>query len=107
MLSAAKIALGGRKFVEEEEYPPPCDLTEGRSRDRRVGGSRHGGDADHSRSTLVAVREIENTIAKIMRAQSVSAEPNSAFWDRRGEAMGDRCTVIASLSERAGDVGRN
>jgi D-lactate dehydrogenase (cytochrome) len=71
LLAAAKIALGGRKFVEEEEYPLHV-IAEGRSKE--------GVAADMAAIRAIAAAEegveIENTIAKVIRAQPFP-EPNS------------------------------
>jgi D-lactate dehydrogenase (cytochrome) len=81
LLSAAKIALGGRKFIEEEEYPLHV-IAEGRSRE--------GVAADMAAIRAIAAAqdgvEIENTIAKVMRAQPFP-EPNSILGPK-GEAWG-------------------
>lgn len=63
LFSAAKIALGGRNFIEEEEYPLHI-IAEGRSRE--------GVAQDMREAREIAKRfdgvEIENTIAKVIRA---------------------------------------
>jgi FAD/FMN-containing dehydrogenase len=63
LISAAKVALGGRTFVEAEEYSVHV-ICEGRS---RAGVSE---DLDAARAIAAAGggREIENTIAKVIRA---------------------------------------
>lgn len=79
LLAAAKIAIGGRKFVEEDEYPLHV-VAEGRSREAV--------SADMAAIRAVAAQhdgiEIENTIAKVIRAQPFP-EPNSMLGPR-GEA---------------------
>ncbi|PVX30679.1 FAD-binding oxidoreductase [Sphingomonas pokkalii] len=79
LLSAAKVAFAGRNFIEEEEYPLHV-MTEGRSKEGVA-------------SDMAAIRaivaagdgaEIENTIAKVMRAQPFP-EPNSILGPK-GEA---------------------
>lgn len=81
LLAAAKIALGGRKFIEEEEYPLHV-IAEGRSKE--------GVAADMAAIRAIALAEegveIENTIAKVMRAQPFP-EPNSILGPK-GEAWG-------------------
>lgn len=81
LLAAAKIALGGRSFVEEEEYPLHV-IAEGRSKE--------GVAADMAAIRAIAAAEegveIENTIAKVMRAQPFP-EPNSILGPS-GEAWG-------------------
>jgi FAD/FMN-containing dehydrogenase len=63
LLSAAKIAMGGRNFIEAEEYSVHV-VCEGRS--------KSGVDADLDAARAIAKarggREIENTIAKVIRA---------------------------------------
>lgn len=71
LLSAAKIALGGRNFIEEEEYPLHV-ICEGRSKE--------GVAQDLATAREIAKRfggaEIENSIAKVVRAQPFPP-PNS------------------------------
>lgn len=71
LLSAAKIALGGRNFLEEEEYSLHI-MCEGRSKE--------GVAADIATARAIADRfdgtEVENTIAKVVRAQPFPP-PNS------------------------------
>lgn len=71
LLAAAKIALGGRKFIEEEEYPLHV-IAEGRS------AAGVAADMAAIRAITAAEEgvEIENTIAKVLRAQPFP-EPNS------------------------------
>ncbi len=63
LMSAAKIALGGRNFIEEEEFPLHI-TAEGRSKE--------GVAADMAAAREIAKKfdgvEIENTIAKVLRA---------------------------------------
>jgi hypothetical protein len=63
LMSAAKIAMGGRKFIEEEEYSVHV-ICEGRS---KTGVAE---DLETARAIAKANggREIENTIAKVIRA---------------------------------------
>lgn len=81
LLAAAKIAFGGRNFIEEEEYPLHV-IAEGRSAE--------GVAADMTAIRAIAAAhhgvEIENTIAKVMRAQPFP-EPNSMLGPK-GEAWG-------------------
>lgn len=81
LLAAAKIALGGRNFIEEEEYPLHV-IAEGRS--------AAGVAADMSAIRAIAAAqdgvEIDNTIAKVMRAQPFP-EPNSILGPK-GEGWG-------------------
>lgn len=71
LLAAAKIALGGRNFIESDEYPLHI-IAEGRT--------AQGVAADIETARKIAARfdglEIENTIAKVIRAQPFPA-PNS------------------------------
>ncbi len=71
LLSAAKVALGGRNFIEEEEYSLHI-ICEGRSRE--------GVAADIATARSIAAQfegaEVENTIAKVVRAQPFPP-PNS------------------------------
>lgn len=71
LLAAAKIAMGGRNFIEENEYPLHI-TAEGRSKE--------GVAADIATARDIAKRfegtEIENTIAKVIRAMPFPA-PNS------------------------------
>ena len=71
LFAAAKIALGGRNFVEEDEYPLHVNV-EGRSKEAVA--------ADMAALRRIAKqfdgREIENTIAKVIRAVPFPA-PNS------------------------------
>ena len=71
LIAAAKIALGGRNFIEADEYPLHI-IAEGRSAE--------GVAADMVEARKIAARfdgvEIENTIAKVIRAQPFPA-PNS------------------------------
>jgi D-lactate dehydrogenase (cytochrome) len=71
LMAAAKIALGGRNFIEADEYPLHV-IAEGRTAD--------GVDADIAAARKIAAEhdgvEIENTIAKVIRAQPFPA-PNS------------------------------
>lgn len=71
LLAAAKIAIGGRNFIEEDEYPLHI-TAEGRSKE--------GVAADMATAREIARRfegvEIENTIAKVIRAMPFPA-PNS------------------------------
>lgn len=64
LLSAAKIALGGRNFIEEEEFPLHI-IAEGRSAE---GVARDLKEAREIAARFEGV-EIENTIAKVIRAQ--------------------------------------
>lgn len=81
LFAAAKIALGGRNFIEEQEYPLHV-IAEGRSAE--------GVAADMAAIRAIAAAqsgvEIENTIAKVMRAQPFP-EPNSILGPK-GEAWG-------------------
>jgi FAD/FMN-containing dehydrogenase len=63
LISAAKIAMGGRAFIEEEEYSVHV-ISEGRS---KTGVAE---DLETARAIAKANggREIENTIAKVIRA---------------------------------------
>jgi FAD/FMN-containing dehydrogenase len=63
LLSAAKIALGGRNYIEAEEYSVHV-VCEGRSKT----GVDEDLDAARAIARLHGGREIENTIAKIIRA---------------------------------------
>ncbi len=63
LISAAKVALGGRKFVEAEEYSVHV-ICEGRSR----AGVAEDLDAARAIAAAGGGREIENTIAKVIRA---------------------------------------
>jgi FAD/FMN-containing dehydrogenase len=71
LMAAAKIAIGGRNFIEEDEYPLHV-IAEGRSKE--------GVAADIAKAREIARQfdgvEIENSIAKVIRAQPF-AEPNS------------------------------
>lgn len=71
LMAAAKIALGGRNFIEADEYPLHV-IAEGRT--------AQGVAADMAQARAIATRfdgvEIENTIAKVIRAQPFPA-PNS------------------------------
>ncbi|MGA1797227.1 FAD-binding oxidoreductase [Sphingomonas sp. 4RDLI-65] len=71
LFAAAKIALGGRNFIEADEYPLHI-VAEGRSKD----GVAH--DIATARAIAKAFDgvEIDNTIAKVIRAQPFPA-PNS------------------------------
>lgn len=64
LFSAAKIALGGRNFIEEEEYPLHI-VAEGRSREGVAHDMREARDIAKRFDGV----EIENTIAKVIRAQ--------------------------------------
>lgn len=63
LFSAAKIALGGRNFIEEEEFPLHV-IAEGRSRE---GVARDIEEAREIATRFEGV-EIENSIAKVIRA---------------------------------------
>ena len=71
LMAAAKIALGGRDFIEEDEYPLHM-TAEGRSKE--------GVAADMAAARALARKfqgvEIENTIAKVIRAMPFPP-PNS------------------------------
>ncbi|MBC2669849.1 FAD-binding oxidoreductase [Novosphingobium piscinae] len=71
LLAAAKIAIGGRNFIEEDEYPLHI-TAEGRCKEAVA--------ADLATAREIARRfegvEIENTIAKVIRAMPFPA-PNS------------------------------
>lgn len=71
LLAAAKIAIGGRNFIEAEEYPLHI-TAEGRSKE--------GVAADMAQARAIAKKfdgvEIENTIAKVIRAMPFPT-PNS------------------------------
>lgn len=71
LLAAAKIAIGGRNFIEEDEYPLHM-TAEGRCKESVA--------ADMAAAREIAKRfdgvEIENTIAKVIRAMPFPA-PNS------------------------------
>ena len=71
LMAAAKIALGGRNFIEADEYPLHV-IAEGRSKE--------GVAQDIAAARDIARRfdgvEIENTIAKVIRAQPFPT-PNS------------------------------
>lgn len=71
LMAAAKIALGGRKFIEADEYPLHV-IAEGRSKESVA--------QDVAAAREIARRfdgvEIENTIAKVIRAQPFPT-PNS------------------------------
>lgn len=71
LLAAAKVALGGRNFIEADEYPLHV-IAEGRSKE--------GVAADIAAMRAIAARfdgvEIENTIAKVIRANPFPP-PNS------------------------------
>ena len=71
LIAAAKIALGGRNFIEADEYPLHV-IAEGRSKESVA--------HDIAAAREIAKRfegvEIENTIAKVIRAQPFPA-PNS------------------------------
>lgn len=81
LLSAAKIAFGGRNFIEEEEYPLHV-MTEGRSKE----GVAVDMAAIRAIATAEDGAEVENTIAKVMRAQPFP-EPNSILGPK-GEQWG-------------------
>jgi len=68
LFSAAKIALGGRNFIEEEEYPLHV-IAEGRTEAGVVA------DIDAARAIAKSFDgvEIENTIAKVLRAMPFPA----------------------------------
>ncbi len=63
LFSAAKIAMGGRDFIEAEEYSVHV-ICEGRSK----AGVAEDLDAARAIAAAQGGREIENTIAKIIRA---------------------------------------
>jgi FAD/FMN-containing dehydrogenase len=63
LMSAAKIALGGRNFIESEEYSVHV-ICEGRSKT----GVTEDLEAVRAIAKSFAGREIENTIAKVIRA---------------------------------------
>ena len=71
LLSAAKIALGGRNFIEADEYPLHV-IAEGRSKE---GVAQDMAAAREIAKTFDGV-EIENSIAKVIRAQPFP-QPNS------------------------------
>ncbi len=79
LMSAAKIALGGRNFIEPTDYPLHL-IAEGRS--------AAGLAADMSAMRAIAQRhgghEIENTIAKVIRA--VPFPPLNSMLGPEGEA---------------------
>ena len=91
LLSAAKVALGGRNFVEAEEYSVHV-ICEGRS---RTGVSE---DLDAARAIAAASggREIENTIAKVIRANPFP--PLNSILGPEGERWAP-VHGIASLSQ--------
>jgi FAD/FMN-containing dehydrogenase len=64
LMSAAKVAMGGRKFVEADEYSIHL-VFEGRS----AAGVASDIDAARQIAEAHGGREIENTIAKVIRAQ--------------------------------------
>ena len=63
LMSAARIAMGGRSFIEEEEYSVHV-ICEGRSRT----GVAEDLEAVRTIARSFAGHEIENTIAKVIRA---------------------------------------
>jgi len=63
LMSAAKIAMGGRSFIEEEEYSVHV-ICEGRSKT----GVAEDLEAARAIAKTNGGREIENTIAKVIRA---------------------------------------
>jgi FAD/FMN-containing dehydrogenase len=63
LFSAAKIAMGGREFIEAEEYSVHL-IAEGRSK----AGVAEDLDAARAIAAAQGGREIENTIAKVIRA---------------------------------------
>jgi FAD/FMN-containing dehydrogenase len=63
LFSAAKIAMGGREFIEAEEYSVHL-IAEGRSK----AGVAEDLDAARAIAAAHGGREIENTIAKVIRA---------------------------------------
>jgi FAD/FMN-containing dehydrogenase len=63
LFSAAKIAMGGRDYIEEEEYSVHL-ISEGRSKT----GVAEDLDAARAIAAAHGGREIENTIAKVIRA---------------------------------------
>lgn len=79
LMAAAKIALAGRKFIEEDSYPLHV-IAEGRSE----AGVAH----DMAEARAIAARfngeEIENTIAKVIR--SMPFPPPNSMLGPRGEA---------------------
>ncbi len=91
LMSAAKVALGGRKFVEAEEYSVHV-ICEGRS---RVGVAE---DLEAARAIAQASggREIENTIAKVIRANPFP--PLNSILGPEGERWAP-VHGVASLSQ--------
>ncbi len=91
LISAAKVALGGRKFVEAEEYSVHL-IAEGRS---RAGVAE---DLDTARAIAAAGggREIENTIAKVIRANPFP--PLNSILGPEGERWAP-VHGVASLSQ--------
>ena len=80
LLSAAKIAVGGRNFVEADEYPLHV-IAEGRS----AAGVAHDMAQARKIAASFAGAEIENTIAKVLRAQPFPAAnsvlgPDGESW---------------------------
>lgn len=79
LLSAARIALSGRNFIEEEEYPLHV-IAEGRSKE--------GVAADLATARKIAKDfdglEIANTIAKVIRAQPFP--PPNSMLGPKGES---------------------
>jgi FAD/FMN-containing dehydrogenase len=71
LMAAAKIALGGRNFIEADEYPLHI-TAEGRSKE----GVAHDMASARAIAKQFEGVEIENTIAKVIRAQPFPA-PNS------------------------------
>ena len=71
LMAAAKIAFGGRNFIEADEYSLHV-VAEGRSRE----GVAHDMAAARAIAKQFDSVEIENTIAKVIRAQPFPA-PNS------------------------------
>jgi FAD/FMN-containing dehydrogenase len=91
LFSAAKIAMGGRDFIEAEEYSVHV-ICEGRSK------SGVAEDLDAARAIAAAQggREIENTIAKVIRANPFP--PLNSILGPEGERWAPVHGIV-SLSE--------
>ncbi len=91
LLSAAKIAMGGRDFIEAEDYSVHV-VCEGRSRT----GVAEDLDAARAIAKARGGREIENTIAKVIRAHPFP--PLNSILGPEGERWAP-VHGIASLSQ--------
>jgi FAD/FMN-containing dehydrogenase len=95
LLSAAKIAMGGRNFIEAEEYSVHV-VCEGRSK----AGVEEDLDAARAIAKARGGHEIENTIAKVIRANPFP--PLNSMIGPDGERWAPVHGIV-SLS-RAGDL---